>query len=57
MSPATAARIAANTANTALIDKLGIRGSPATVYEDAAGRIRLLQGMLPDDQLQAIFAH
>ena len=52
--PATATRIAAN---TALMDKLGIQGTPATVYKDAAGRIQLLQGMLPDDQLQAIFAH
>jgi len=49
---ATASRI---DANNALMEKLGIHGTPATVYKDADGQVRMLQGMLPADQLKAIF--
>ncbi len=49
---ATARRI---DANNALMEKLGIEGTPATIYKDAAGQIRMLQGMLPEDRLKAIF--
>ena len=49
---ATAGRI---DANNALMEKLGIHGTPATVYKDAAGQVRMLQGMLPEDRLKAIF--
>ena len=49
---ATASRI---DANNALMEKLGIHGTPATVYEDADGQVRMLQGMLPEDRLKAIF--
>lgn len=44
-------------ANVALMQKLGIQGTPATVYKDAAGKIRMVAGMLPDDRLKSIFAH
>ena len=50
---ATASRI---DANNALMEKLGIQGTPATLYKDAAGKVRILQGMLPEDQLKTIFA-
>ena len=49
---ATTKRIAAN---TALMQKLGIQGTPATVYKDAGGKIRVATGMLPDNRLKAIF--
>lgn len=49
---ATASRI---DANNALMEKLGIQGTPATLYKDATGRVRVLQGMLPEDRLKAIF--
>lgn len=42
-------------ANEQLMHKLGIQGTPATIYKDAAGKIHMAQGMLPDDQLKAIF--
>ena len=42
-------------ANEQLMQKLGIQGTPATIYKDASGKIHMAQGMLPDDQLQAIF--
>ena len=53
VSTATEKRIAAN---IALMQKLGIQGTPATVYKDAAGKIRMAAGMLPDDRLKTIFA-
>ena len=37
------------------MDKLGVQGTPATVYRDADGAIRIAGGMLPDAQLKAIF--
>lgn len=49
---ATASRI---DANNALMEKLGIHGTPATLYKDADGQVRMLQGMLPEDRLKAIF--
>ncbi|MEO7067425.1 MAG: thiol:disulfide interchange protein DsbG [Rhodanobacter sp.] len=42
-------------ANEELMQKLGIQGTPATIYKDAAGKIHMAQGMLPADQLKAIF--
>jgi Protein-disulfide isomerase len=50
--PATATRIAAN---TALMEKLGIEGTPATVYRDANGSLRILAGLPPVDVLRRIF--
>lgn len=41
--------------NNALMDSLGISGTPATVYKDAHGKIRMAVGMLPPDQINAIF--
>jgi thiol:disulfide interchange protein DsbG len=49
---ATEKRIAAN---IGLMEKLGIHGTPATVYKDASGKIHIAPGMLPDDRLKAIF--
>jgi thiol:disulfide interchange protein DsbG len=50
---ATEKRIAAN---IALMEKLGIQGTPATVYKDASGKIRIAPGMLPDNRLKPIFS-
>jgi thiol:disulfide interchange protein DsbG len=50
--PATAKRIADN---AVLMEKLDIQGTPATVYKDAAGKIRIASGMLPADALKTIF--
>jgi len=52
VSAATGKRIAAN---IALMEKLGIQGTPATVYKDASGKIRIAAGMLPDARLKTIF--
>lgn len=52
VSTATEKRIAAN---VALMEKLGIQGTPATVYKDASGKIRIASGMLPDNRLKTIF--
>lgn len=41
--------------NNALMDSLGISGTPATVYKDAQGKIRMAVGMLPPDRVKAIF--
>ena len=49
---ATAKRIAAN---VALMDKLGIQGTPATVHKDASGTIRIESGMLPAAALKTVF--
>lgn len=49
---ATAKRIADN---VALMDKLGIQGTPATVHKEASGKIRIESGMLPMDALKTIF--
>lgn len=46
---------AALVANGELMDKLGVQGTPATVYRDADGTIHMAAGMLPDAQLKAIF--
>lgn len=53
VSTATEKRI---DANIALMDKVGAQGTPATVYKDADGKVRMAAGMLPDAQLKAIFA-
>lgn len=53
VSAATKKRIAAN---VALMEKLGIQGTPATVYKDASGKIHIASGMLPEKRLKAIFA-
>lgn len=50
--PATARKIEAN---TALMSKLGIQGTPATVHKDAAGKIQIEPGMMPQDELRSIF--
>lgn len=42
-------------ANTQLMSKLGIQGTPATIYKDSSGKIRMAQGMLPEDQTKEIF--
>jgi thiol:disulfide interchange protein DsbG len=52
VSPATARRIEDN---NALMDSLGISGTPATIYKDAQGKIHMAVGMLPDDRVNAIF--
>lgn len=49
---ATARRIEAN---NALMDRLGISGTPATVYKDEQGKIRMAVGMLPPGKIKAIF--
>ncbi len=41
--------------NNALMDSLGISGTPATVYKDAAGKIQMAVGMLPADRTREIF--
>lgn len=50
--PATAKRLAAN---NALMDSLDISGTPATVYKDADGNVRMAVGMLPPNRVNAIF--
>jgi thiol:disulfide interchange protein DsbG len=52
VSTATEKRIEAN---SALMDKVGVQGTPATVYKDASGKIRMAVGMLPTDRIEAIF--
>ncbi len=52
VSAATRERISAN---VELMQKLGIYGTPATVYKDADGGIRVASGMLSDARLRAIF--
>lgn len=42
-------------ANNALMDKLGVHATPATVYKDASGKLHLALGMLPEDKLKNIF--
>lgn len=42
-------------ANAQLMSKLGIDGTPATIYKDSAGTIHLVQGMMPEDQMKEIF--
>jgi thiol:disulfide interchange protein DsbG len=42
-------------ANNALMDSLGISGTPATVYKDEQGKIRMAVGMLPPDRIKTIF--
>lgn len=53
VSSTTEQRIAAN---IELMEKLGVHGTPATVYKDASGKIRMAAGMLPESRLRAIFA-
>lgn len=42
-------------ANNALMAKLGIAGTPGTLYKDSKGRVRMAVGMLPPDQIRRIF--
>ncbi len=42
-------------ANTQLMSKMGIQGTPGIVYKDARGRVKMLQGMPPGPRVQAIF--
>lgn len=41
--------------NAALMDRLGVTGTPAVIYKDADGKIRMADGMPPPDMLDAIF--
>ena len=41
--------------NATLMDTLGITGTPAVVYKDASGAIRMADGMPPPEMLDAIF--
>ncbi|HEU4671225.1 MAG TPA: thiol:disulfide interchange protein DsbG [Dyella sp.] len=41
--------------NNTLMDVLGITGTPAVVYKDASGTIRMADGMPPPDLLDTIF--
>jgi thiol:disulfide interchange protein DsbG len=52
VSAATAGHIAAN---IALMEALDIHGTPAVVYKDGSGQVRMLSGMPSDDRLKAIF--
>jgi len=52
LAPATEAALVAN---GELMDKLGVQGTPATVYRDADGSIHMAAGMPPDAQLKTIF--
>lgn len=49
---ATAKHIAAN---IALMEELNIHGTPAVIYKDSTGQVRMLQGMPSDDRLKSIF--
>ncbi|WP_321943658.1 thiol:disulfide interchange protein DsbG [Paraburkholderia tropica] len=42
-------------ANTNLMLKLGVAGTPATVYRDAQGAVHLAQGALPPDVVKTVF--
>lgn len=42
-------------ANAAMMDALGIAGTPAVIYQDAKGAVRMVGGLPPDDQIDAIF--
>lgn len=42
-------------ANTQLMSRLGIQGTPTTIYKDSAGKIRMVQGMLPESEMKEIF--
>lgn len=52
VTPATGKRIEAN---NALMQKLGVSGTPATFYKDAEGKIRQVDGMMPAEQIKAVF--
>jgi thiol:disulfide interchange protein DsbG len=38
-----------------MMDALGIAGTPAVIYRDDKGKIRRVDGLPPDDLLDAIF--
>jgi thiol:disulfide interchange protein DsbG len=52
VTPATAKRIEAN---NALMQRLGVSGTPATFYKDAEGKIRQIDGMMPSEQIKVVF--
>lgn len=54
VSAATAKHVAAN---IALMEELNIHGTPAVVYKDSTGKVRMLSGMPSDDRMKAIFGH
>lgn len=49
---ATAEHIAAN---IALMEELDIHGTPAVIYQDSTGQVRMLSGMPSADRMKAIF--
>lgn len=52
VSAATGRRIKAN---IDLMGRLGIQGTPATIYKSPAGKIVNLSGLLPEDRIKTIF--
>ncbi|MCW8807239.1 MAG: thiol:disulfide interchange protein DsbG [Rhodanobacter sp.] len=52
VSAATAKRIAAN---IALMEELAIRGTPAVIYKDGTGQVRMVSGMPPQDRMKTVF--
>jgi thiol:disulfide interchange protein DsbG len=52
VTAATAKHVAAN---IALMEALNIHGTPAVVYKDSTGQVRMLQGMPSDDHMKTIF--
>lgn len=52
VSPAAVKRIKAN---IDLMARLGIDGTPATIYKDPAGNIRRVPGLPPDERIKEIF--
>lgn len=43
--------------NIALMEKMGLHGTPTTVYKDASGKIHILSGMPSDQRMKSIFAN
>lgn len=54
VTAATAKHVAAN---IALMEALNIHGTPAVVYKDSTGQVRMLSGMPTDDRMKIIFGH
>lgn len=44
-------------ANNLLMQDLGIEGTPGIVYKDAEGKIRMVVGMQPPDEVKSIFGN
>jgi thiol:disulfide interchange protein DsbG len=52
VTAATAKHLAAN---IALMEELNIHGTPAVIYKDSTGQVRMLSGMPSDDRMKTIF--